>query len=601
MNLRSGFAILLLLSLPFVFSACGKRAETKIATSSDPRQIKDELIVSLQADLTTARKSATSPDQMETRRLAQALSLLLQEDGSPNTGISPWSADVLSLGSQKTAGLATAYLKARQSVQTDAVVEFDRSAEETIKRISGSLFDLKTARQVDAPLAEVSALIKQANDARATGPASAQLSLFHQLASTWKIFLGQKESGRNVEALQTLERLQHFTTGIQWIDAEKTSIGLREATESMSVPTTEQLAAAIQSLVEQAFSAKRPQDIDGPLAEIKKLRSFGDYLPERGEFRATAAQRLMENIQAALFARDIRDGKKLHEYLSRIESQESDGLAIPRSRFLLYSHQLRQSLTPDSKPLIPADSPAAAAARMASLETIKPNLPTLRLAVDSDPAIPFVSTWRMDLMLLETMATRAEQLKAGRGMQRAVHENGLGMTTVPPVAELQRQFDILCLDITFSQETGLPPVRGETTWAYTARIKERLARLEKWELLQTLFTATRALKIMEPVISSDDDGAVSGYLYGLRLQNEAKDLRMATCAFQSVLSSPSKLVPAALVGKQLEEIQKSDPRAYSQGSGLALNLSRSEGKRAPGERAPALVWLIPARKPATPP
>ena len=131
----------------------------------------------------------------------------------------------------------------------------------------------------------------------------------------------------------------------------------------------------------------------------------------------------------------------------------------------------------------------------------------------------------------------------------------------------------------------------------TARLKTKLARLEKWEALQTLYTATRAIKIKEPVINHDDDNAVSGLLYGLRLAQEAKDLRMGTCALQTVLTSPSKLVPASLVGKYLEEIRKSDPLAYQQGNALALNISKAEGKRAPGERAQALQWVIPSRKP----
>jgi hypothetical protein len=105
------------------------------------------------------------------------------------------------------------------------------------------------------------------------------------------------------------------------------------------------------------------------------------------------------------------------------------------------------------------------------------------------------------------------------------------------------------------------------------------------------------MKITEPVINADDDAAVSGFLYGLLLENEAKDLRMATCAFQTVLTSPSKLIPASLVGGHLEKIRKTDLQAYQEGSSLALNISKSEGKRAPGERAEARQWVIPARKP----
>jgi hypothetical protein len=234
---------------------------------------------------------------------------------------------------------------------------------------------------------------------------------------------------------------------------------------------------------------------------------------------------------------------------------------------------------------------------MTSLETIVPHLTALQLALDSDPSIPFTSSWRMDLMSLQTMATRSEQLMAGRGMQRGVHESGLQMTTIPAIVELQRQFDILCLNITFAEDTQLLPNEKESARDYTARLKTKLARLEKWEALQMLYTATRAIKIKEPVINYDDDNAVSGLLYGLRLTKEAKDLRMGTCALQTVLTSPSKLVPASLVGKYLEEIRKSDPQAYQQGSILALNISKAEGKRAPGERAQALQWVIPSRKP----
>jgi hypothetical protein len=407
-----------------------------------------------------------------------------------------------------------------------------------------------------------------------------------------------REAGENADAVQCLERLKSFAAPIRWLEPSAVSNAIQAAAQSTGIPSAAQLDEQIKSLLERAFSASKPVDIDSLLSETRKLKSFGGQLPERGSYRISVIERFLENIQSALFARQSKDNKKFQEYLSRIENQETNELGVPRSRLLIYVLEMRQSVSStDSMPLTPAASPAAAAARMTSLEAITPNLPALRLALDSDLSIPFASSWRLDLLRLEVIAKQSEQLQTGRGLQRAVHDNGLQMTSDPSIRELQRQYDMLCLNIAFSWETQLLPVEKETTRDFTARLKKKLVDLGKWESLQTLYTATRALKIMEPVINADDDAAVSGFLYGLRLENEAKDLRMATCAFQSVLTSPSKLVPPSLVGGRLEKIRKTDPQAYQQGSSLALNISKSEGKRAPGERAEALQWVIPARKP----
>lgn len=606
MNKLAVISRLLLPALMFSSAACNKRVEhksdfpsTPSTPISDQERLKNELIASLRADLAKLR-SSKEPSQNDIYGLAQALDQVMRED--PSTAsygtVGTWNTVILAHGTKKSADLAADYLRLLQASQAEVAQTFDKRAEETAKQIVVKMFDAKTARELDAPLLEISTLQGQTNAKGDTNSSYGQLLLLRQFVAVWREFLMHQEAGENAAAVQCLERLKSNAESIRWLDPGAVSNAIQAARQSTGIPSATQLDAKIKSLIERAFSASIPADIDSLLIETGKLKSFGGQLPERGSNRISSVERFIENIQGALFARETKDHKEFHEFLSRIENQETDELGVPRSRLLIYVHEMKQSASStETKPLNPAVSAAAAAARMTSWEAITPNLPALRLALDSDPSIPFASFWRLDLLILEFMVKHSEQLKAGRGLQRAVHDKGLHMTSDPSIRELQRQHDMLCLNIAFSEETRLLPAEKETTRDFTARLKKKLVELGKWESLQTLYTATRALKIMDPVINADDDAAVSGFLYGLRLENEAKDLRMATCAFQTVLTSPSKLVPASLVGGHLEKIRKADHQAYQQGSSLALNISKSEGKRAPGERAAALQWVIPARKP----
>lgn len=605
MKVLSPISRLLLCAVLLSSSACDKR-ESKVRITLDPssspsgqQSLRDELIASLQTDLNQLR-GAEKSEKSALYSLAQALDQIMKEDSPSSFSLAraTWNAAILTYGSKKSGDLSNDYLRMLLSNQAETSSNFDKVAKETATRIADRIFIAKTPQELDAPLLEINSLLSQTSGTGNIHSTSGQLLLFKQFVATWQEFLTQVESAQNAEAMRCLERLKSFAPPIHWLNPVSVTQALQTASQTTGIPSSEQLDSMIKSLVERAISATKPEDLDSLLVETGKLRSFRSELPEKGNDRVTTLQNLIENIQVGLFAQQTKDYAKWREFVSRIENQDLAKLGIPRSRFLLYVYHLKQSLSAtEAKPLSPAGSPAEAAARMTSLETIVPHLTALQLALDSDPSIPFTSSWRLDLMSLQTMATRFEQLMAGKGMQRAVHESGLQMINIPAIVELQRQFDILCLNITFAEDAQLLPNEKESARDYTARLKTKLARLEKWEALQTLYTATRAIKIKEPVINHDDDNAVSGLLYGLRLAQEAKDLRMGTCALQTVLTSPSKLVPASLVGKYLEEIRKSDPLAYQQGNALALNISKAEGKRAPGERAQALQWVIPSRKP----
>lgn len=568
-------------------------------TPRDRERVKQELIASLRVDLEKAR-SGNEPSRPELHRLAQTLDQVMREDVSAviERGYGNWNVEVQALGSRKSADLAAEYLGLQQAAKAEVAKDQERLVEETVKRLAPGMFEARSAADLDALLLEITTLQNKLHPESGNESSYGQVQLFRQFAATWQEFLKHRESEGNANAVQCLERLANYASTVRWLDPVTVSNALQKASHSIGIPSKEQLDDQIQSLANRTLSATKPTDLDSLLVETKKLKSFGSQLPERGSSRISFVERFIENVQALLFARETKDSAKVREFLARVENLETEELGIPRSRYLVYVHGLKQSVSSTgAPPLNPAASPAAAAARMTSLESITPNLPALRLALDADPAIPFASSWRMDLMMLEFMAKRSEQLKQGRGLQRPVHEQGLQTTNDPSIRELQRQFDMLCLNITFSEETRLLPSDRETAKDFTTRLKKKLVELQDWDSLQSLYTAIRALKITEPVLNADDDAVVSGFLYALRLEQDARDLRMATCAYQTALASPSKLVPASLIGSRIDEIRRKDPKAYQQGCALALNISKAEGKRAPGERAEALQWVIPARKP----
>jgi hypothetical protein len=98
-------------------------------------------------------------------------------------------------------------------------------------------------------------------------------------------------------------------------------------------------------------------------------------------------------------------------------------------------------------------------------------------------------------------------------------------------------------------------------------------------------------------ISLEERQALDSFVYGMRQENDAKDFRTATMAYQSVLTNSSTLIPPAQVGARLENLRQNHPKEYESGIDDALNLNKGESRVLPGARPKQLVWAIPARKP----
>jgi hypothetical protein len=164
--------IILRLSLTaFLFSsaACNKRVEHKSGNPSTPstpisdlQHLKNELIASLRADLDKLR-SAKEPSQNDIYRLAQALDQLIREHSStaPYGGDGTWNTQVQAYGSNKSADLAAEYLRLQQSTLAEIEETFDKRVEEAAIQIAVNIFAAKTARELDAPLLEISTLQSQ--------------------------------------------------------------------------------------------------------------------------------------------------------------------------------------------------------------------------------------------------------------------------------------------------------------------------------------------------------------------------------------------------------------------------------------------------------
>lgn len=584
-------------------------APPSAAAQDELTDLRHELIASLQSDLTTLR-SGSNEGVARAQQLAQAIDFLMREkpgsyEASDSYPTYRWHPIVLSHGSEKSIALATRYLENRQTEEAESKRRAENAAEETARRIAANVLQAKTARELEPVLQELTALPEKLSSAnRDPNSLLTQLQVLKYFVSRWQSQLSQRESGDTAGALRTLRDLRSasYNPLPKWIDRTRFLDALDQAVTAAGQPSTAELDNTIRQLAEKALAATTPTDLDPLLEQGRKLTSIREFLPDSSSPRVYELDSFIKTIQDLLIAKDRRDTAAISSKLSHLRTGEFSRIGIPRSRLLEYVYVAEGSLkkedapTATNKPGMPAPTPEEVAARMTTLETIRPNLPALRLAIDS-LGDRIQSGWALEPLLLETMAKRSENLNAGQGFTRAVNENGLKMTSVPAILELQRQFDTLCLNVAFAEDSGLLPQQKESPKSYISRLMPRFVQLEKWESLQTLYTASRAIKVMEPSFHADDDAALSSFLYGIKLSTEAKDLRMATCAFQSVLTSPSKLVPASVVGKHLDAIRSSDPKAYREGCELALNISRAEGKRAPGERVPALQWVIPARKP----
>jgi len=592
-----------------VFSiACVLAAPLSLAAQQEAKSKSDvlrlELIESVLKDLEN-EKAKEPPSLQRTQQLAAVVEQLTRaQTGPSDRNGQGWFTYVLANTSKTSVSLARKLVEQEEQDRAEDAKKMLLQCEETGKAAAAKLNEIQTGPELDPVIDSLSSAIEklgQSENSRQS-PIHRDLMYLLDFVRRWQNFLVARDAGQSQEADDHLRALISFERRPRFLDNAEFSKKVEITLQALGKIPPEAIKEKIFQLANRSLAATTPEEIDALFKETAALaaaRMNQDGLRrELGELRD-----FLKELQDGIIALSKNDEQALKSTTGMLMANApryTETLSVPRSKILLRVDDFKKAFAkknPLAAPKTGLPSPDAVLAKMVDLNSIEPHLAELQEAYTGLENPP--QHWQMVPSALKTLVSRVAELQQGNGQQRAVFENPLN-PAISQLSELQRQYDLLCLNVSFAAETGLVPVPTESPEDYARRIIPVLVEKQEWELLRTLSTACQSVKVSSSVFSINDGTALDAWIFGMKQENDAKDIRAATLAYQYVLTSSSLLIPAKIVGGRLENLRKNHPTEYQSGVDSAISFSRGETKARPGARDKQLSWTIPNRKPVAP-
>lgn len=431
------------------------------------------------------------------------------------------------------------------------------------------MFEAKTSRDLDPYIRELSNLQEQAGYQE--GQKGRNLVAFQQFLSRWQTQLEHREAGQTEAAFRVLRNLRPESyEQSSWINQGSLTVALEKAKRALGKPSPEELKKRISDITGRAMTAASAKDIDPLLTESQKLQEFRDYDENEDSQRISRLSTFLKGLQDVFIAREQGDLAKLKQAVENLKNSSSEPESVPRSAMREFLLQLQGSPGGQgngSKKPQAMLSAEAWLAKMTDLQSLSANLPSLRQAVQADPYGNSGYSWSIllpALVEIEQDSRNLEQGNGGRLLPRI--PDSPERVTRPEFVELQRQHDLLALEMLFGEVTGVKPGKDETHDRYLARVLPKLLEKNDWQNVLLLAKAANLIRPNSAPVSKADQTALQLYLSGLKQEEKAEQFSVAVVCYQRALAVDASILPMKEIGERLERIHKERPADYELGT-----------------------------------
>ncbi|MES2570910.1 MAG: hypothetical protein V4710_12760, partial [Verrucomicrobiota bacterium] len=190
-------------------------------------ELREQLIISLRADIAAARKgkdpAAVAAIPQLTKAISSLIAALAATDFDPAirglgldaSGEQDWPVLVQASGSEKSAALAVRFLRQCKQDFDAVTAKFDVKGEELGRRAAAAVFAAKNAGEFNELRSEIDALTSAASGYPSVN--ISELTRFSHFFGVWQRYLEAREAGRISEAIKVVHELRGGGSSVPWI------------------------------------------------------------------------------------------------------------------------------------------------------------------------------------------------------------------------------------------------------------------------------------------------------------------------------------------------------------------------------------------------
>ena len=560
---------------------CAALAAVGSLHAATSTELLNELKVAASADLQALRKASKAPAQDEQIiGLSMALERLGNSGAEEGQAIFPLIPAVSQVqaktSSEKVRALAKTLLA---QINTEAAT---RQAQETArleaigKLSAGQWLAAKSARDLDAPIADVSKALNIAprgTDGSIPPEQSAlrqQLQVLLSLLQNRQDFFLKMEAGETREAVAILRQRSSSrdAASLPWIP-RSVMIASLQRDQKLTQTDGEDSDAKLRAIGAKVLTTETAKELDPILVELNQWQTLAQSSSDGAEKQSAALIRstleLARLWQDFLALRSVGNLEKARGVLTQMTGSGREFPGIPRSEILARAYGEEVANSVEKKPggpAAPLASPEQILAKMKTLEDLDRLMPEFAAATKPD-----WSRWSEISNELQTIARSYRDLRTGNSARVSLGFSG--GDNKEPIASLRAQLSVFALPRVLGASEQDQPRAGENALTYMRRLLASARERKDWPLASRILAAAQSTQVNDPLLKASDSTALTSFFSALNFE-KARQFSLAVNSFQMALKTGSDLIPAEEIGEHLERIKREHEADYTAGLQLTL-------------------------------
>jgi len=367
---------------------------------------------------------------------------------------------------------------------------------------------------------------------------------------------------------------------------------VRAHADQVTKALKEEYESTLKSSFLKGFNATDSRELDGPLADLNKLRKSSARKIFREDSTMSyeeleAVIRVLTAIQDALLAlespdsvprserRDGQDPKaKLANALSTYGTQLGD--LVPRSEFVKKMNSLQVRLAPfgPRPPLTKEEfekEVAGIIGGVRKLDDVGPSLAKISSLVKNQREQSGFSGDQELSSQIHTHQKALQDVQSGAAVSLRLTNSPTGKNALEGISNLLVKSALVRV---LGHLPDLATDDAEPISNYLQRALAAATSTSDWQAVSKIVDAAQTLN-MTSVLNSNDTAAMRQFLAGVNYQ-KGQVYDMAVANYLSALKSGSQAVPSEKVGSLLVELNKSHPSLYEAGVKQAVEMETRE-------------------------